>query len=133
MVRPRHTRRWRSFDDGRTRSLGVDLEVEPRPLLTELVGAVRSPSLIRVMREQDELERARAIEAGLDRDEAGFDELARIYGSTVHASEKVGGSGLEARFDAELRGRHGFQYRARRAGRTASPARSRRRMACPCG
>jgi len=109
VVRPRHTRRWRSFDDGRTRSLGVDLEVEPRPLLTELVGAVRSPSLIRVMREQDELERARAIEAGLDRDEAGFDELARIYGSTVHASEKVGGSGLEAHFDAELRGRHGFR------------------------
>lgn len=109
VVRPRHTRRWRAFDRGLVRSQGVDLVDEPRPLLAGLVGALRSPSLLRVLRERDDLERARALEAGLDRDLEGFEELARIHGSAVHAQEKVGGSGLEAHFDVELRGRHGFR------------------------
>ncbi|MBL6719789.1 MAG: hypothetical protein ISQ08_00095 [Planctomycetes bacterium] len=109
VVRPRHTRRWRAFDRGLVRSQGVDLVDEPRPLLAGLVGALRSPSLLRVLRERDDLERARAIEAGLDRNLEGFEELARIHGSAVHAQEKVGGSGLEAHFDIELRGRHGFR------------------------
>jgi len=108
-VSMRYERHWREFDSGQVRALGSDVELEPQPLFQRLIGSLRSPSMVRVLREKDDLARARELQAALDRKRGDFVELAQLYGSNLHATQEIGGSGIEGYFDFELRGSHGFQ------------------------
>lgn len=109
LVSRRHERHWREFDSGLVRALGQDLDAEPAPLFQRLIGSLRSPSMVRVLREKDDLARARELQGALDRGQGDFEELARLYGRNLHATQKIGGSGIEGYFDLELRGSHGYK------------------------
>jgi cell division protein FtsI/penicillin-binding protein 2 len=121
VVSVRHERHWREFDSGLVRALGQDLDLEPAPLFQRLIGSLRSPSMVRVLRERDDLARARELQAALKRNQEDLTELVNLFGANLHAAQKIGGSGIEGYFDLELRGSHGYSESIGLTEREAGP------------
>jgi cell division protein FtsI/penicillin-binding protein 2 len=103
------------------RALGQDLDLEPAPIFQRLIGSLRSPSMVRVLRERDDLARARELQAALKRNQEDLTELVNLFGANLHAAQKIGGSGIEGYFDLELRGSHGYSESIGLTERNAGP------------
>ena len=77
--------------------------------------------MVRVLRERDDLARARELQAALKRNQEDLTELVNLFGANLHAAQKIGGSGIEGYFDLELRGSHGYSESIGLTERNAGP------------
>ncbi len=79
------------------------------PLAAGLVGNVRRPALIDLLRQGQEQQRLAELEGRLIKSREDQAEIRELAARLFRVDEWTGGSGLEAYLDRELRGQNGFQ------------------------
>lgn len=77
------------------------------PLAFGLVGRVRSPVLMDILRQRPGLEELARLQRKLRLPEADEERILELIDQSFHPGQSVGGSGLEAWFNAELSGTSG--------------------------
>jgi cell division protein FtsI/penicillin-binding protein 2 len=79
-----------------------------RPLAASLIGELRRPTLVDLLAQGQLRARQAELRAMLVRSESEDEELRTLSGQLLGSEEWIGGTGIEAYFDAELRGQHGY-------------------------
>jgi penicillin-binding protein 2 len=106
----RYADRYRGFDVREaTRRVPVAFDSSGRPFARLLVGSVRRPSLSQLFAQAGDLRRLRNLRSKLVRSDDDESELYDINARLYRRDEITGGSGVEAYFDRELRGKYGYR------------------------
>ncbi|MFT5051306.1 MAG: cell division protein FtsI/penicillin-binding protein 2 [Chlamydiales bacterium] len=79
------------------------------PVANELIGRVRSPYLARLLEQRAEELELHGLQTQLRRTEQDEPRIRELINQLVRADEFRGGSGIEAYFDPELRGKNGYR------------------------
>lgn len=78
-------------------------------IAAKLIGRVRSPFLVDVLRQQPRVEELIALQRKLELPEADRNRILALIDSIQQPGSTIGGSGLEAWFDQELAGEAGYR------------------------
>ncbi len=78
------------------------------PIASRLIGAVRSPFLVEVMRRAPDREELADLKRKYDLPEEDVPRIMSLLETAISTDESVGGAGLEAWFDQELSGTSGY-------------------------
>lgn len=77
------------------------------PLAAKLIGTVRNPYLVEVLRQRPRMEELSGLRRKLRLPEEDTGRILDLIDASYQPGESIGGSGLEAWFDEELTGRSG--------------------------
>lgn len=119
----RYPERHRGFEVRETtRRAATAFDRDGAPLATHLIGRVRRPSLTDLFAQVRDEKRLASLQYKEIRTRADEDEIRALAARLFRSDENFGDRGVEAYFDAELRGRYGYREteNRRRSGAPAS-------------
>ncbi len=105
----RHQSLYAGFElEATTQRIHRALNDAGRPLAASLIGDLRRPTLVDLLAQGQLRARQAELRSMLVRSDAEEEELRTLSGQLLGSEEWIGGTGIEAYFDPELRGQHGY-------------------------